>query len=170
MDKYFILIKTSAGLLLISSDEDAITGVCFETHKRYQEILENSQELEVPILKDAKKQLEEYFSGNRKIFNIPLKSNGTIFQKKVWDGLLKIPYGKILSYKDLAQNIDNIRAFRAAGNANSKNPISIIVPCHRVVGKNGTLTGYANGLDKKQYLLNIESKFNNKANKANERN
>lgn len=158
MDKYFILMKSPAGLLMVSSDGEAITGVCFDTHKEYQKILQQAEEKEISILKEAKKQLEEYFGGTRKIFDLPLKSNGTIFQKKVWDGLLKIPYGKISSYKELAQNIDNVKACRAVGNANSKNPISIIVPCHRVVGQNGTLTGYANGLDKKQLLLDIENK------------
>ncbi len=101
-------------------------------------------------------QLKEYFIGVRKEFTIPIKLTGTEFQKKVWRKLLDLPYGKLCSYKDIAESIGNPKAVRAVGGANNKNPIMIIVPCHRVVGSNGSLIGYAAGLDKKEYLINLE--------------
>ncbi|MFT7682425.1 MAG: methylated-DNA-[protein]-cysteine S-methyltransferase [Moritella dasanensis] len=103
-------------------------------------------------------QLQEYFNGQRHEFSIPLAANGTEFQNKVWQALTTIPYGETWSYKDLAIAVGNPKASQAVGGANSKNPISIIVPCHRVIGKNGNLTGYAGGLDIKQRLLNLETK------------
>lgn len=105
----------------------------------------------------AKTQLEEYFCGKRREFDIPLKLNGTEFQKTVWNALLTVPYGKTASYKDIAAMIGKPKAARAVGGANNKNPIIIIVPCHRVVGVNGDLTGYAYGTDIKQKLLDIEN-------------
>lgn len=104
----------------------------------------------------VKTQLEEYFCGKRREFDIPLKLNGTEFQKTVWNALLTVPYGKTASYKDIAAMIGKPKAARAVGGANNKNPIIIIVPCHRVVGADGSLTGYAYGTDIKQTLLNIE--------------
>lgn len=106
----------------------------------------------------AKTQLEEYFCGKRREFDIPLKLNGTEFQNTVWNALLTVPYGKTASYKDIAALIGKPKAARAVGGANNKNPIMIIVPCHRVVGANGSLTGYAYGTDIKQKLLDIEMK------------
>lgn len=108
------------------------------------------------IIKETIKQLDEYFLGIRKTFELPVNPIGTEFQKKVWNELIKIPYGEIRSYKDIAINIGNPNASRAIGNANHKNPIAIIIPCHRVIGSNGNLTGYAGGLNKKQLLLNLE--------------
>ncbi len=104
----------------------------------------------------AKTQLEEYFCGKRREFDIPLKLNGTEFQKTVWNALLTVPYGKTASYKDIAAMIGKPKAARAVGGANNKNPIIIIVPCHRVVGANGSLTGYEYGTDIKKYLLDLE--------------
>lgn len=104
----------------------------------------------------AKKQLEEYFCGKRREFDIPIRLNGTEFQKAVWNALLTVPYGKTASYKDIAAMIGKPKAARAVGGANNKNPVMIIVPCHRVVGADGGLTGYACGTDIKQTLLNIE--------------
>lgn len=104
----------------------------------------------------VKTQLEEYFCGKRREFDIPIRLNGTEFQKAVWNALLTVPYGKIASYKDIAAMIGKPKAARAVGGANNKNPIIIIVPCHRVVGADGSLTGYACGTDIKQTLLNIE--------------
>jgi O-6-methylguanine DNA methyltransferase len=101
-------------------------------------------------------QLKEYFSGKRKEFTIPLILIGTDFQKKVWQELLKIPYGQTISYKKEAINIGNPKAYRAVANANGKNKISIIIPCHRVIAHNGLLGGYSGGLDRKQYLLDLE--------------
>ncbi len=104
----------------------------------------------------AKIQLEEYFCGKRREFDIPIRLNGTEFQKAVWNALLTVPYGKTASYKDIAAMIGKPKAARAVGGANNKNPVMIIVPCHRVVGADGSLTGYACGTDIKQTLLNIE--------------
>ena len=101
-------------------------------------------------------QLNEYFAGTRKAFSIPLDMRGTEFQKRVWNALLEIPYGETWSYKQLAEFINNPKAVRAVGGANHNNPIMIIVPCHRVIGSNGSLTGYAGGLDMKEHLLNLE--------------
>jgi methylated-DNA-[protein]-cysteine S-methyltransferase len=109
-------------------------------------------------LKEAKNQLEEYFNSKRTKFNLPLSPKGTAFQKKVWDELLKIPYGKTTTYGEIASKIGNKNASRAVGGANNKNPIPIFIPCHRVIGKSGNLTGYALGLDIKEKLLKLEQK------------
>ena len=101
-------------------------------------------------------QLKEYFNGQRKKFDIQFKMHGTEFQKKVWKQLLKIPYGQTRTYKQIAESIGNAKACRAVGMASHANPIAIIIPCHRVIGSNGNLTGYAGGLEFKKYLLNIE--------------
>lgn len=103
-------------------------------------------------------QLNEYFAGIRKVFDIPLKLNGTEFQVKDWQALQTIPYGETRTYKDIAIQINNSKACRAVGLANNKNPITIIVPCHRVVGSSGKLVGYAGGLDMKKFLLTLEEK------------
>lgn len=111
---------------------------------------------ETPVIKEAFAQLSEYFSGKRKTFNLPLLLKGTDFQKQVWQALLKIPFGETRSYKQIAEAIGNPKAVRAVGMANNKNPLLIVVPCHRVIGANGKLVGYAVGLDKKEYLLRLE--------------
>ncbi|HQI39814.1 MAG: hypothetical protein B6D44_05250 [Ignavibacteriales bacterium UTCHB2] len=109
-----------------------------------------------PYLFGALNQLREYFAGERKKFNLPLDLEGTDFQKKVWKELQKIPYGKTISYKALSEKIGNVKAIRAVGKANGQNPVAIIVPCHRVIGSDGNLTGYASGLDIKEKLLLLE--------------
>ena len=109
-----------------------------------------------PILELSKKQLNEYFTGSRRTFDIPLHPIGTDFQKKVWRMLMTIPYGETRTYKEIAELAGNPQAFRAVGMANNNNPIAIIVPCHRVVGADGSLTGYAGGTDIKQWLLDHE--------------
>lgn len=103
-------------------------------------------------------QLKEYFAGKRKIFDFPYQLKGTDFQQKVWAALCEIPYGQTRTYKDIALAIGNPRACRAVGMANNKNPMSIVVPCHRVIGSNGKLVGYGSGLDMKQALLQLEAK------------
>lgn len=115
---------------------------------------------EDPIALQVIQQLDEYFANKRTTFDLPINPIGTDFQKKVWKALLTIPYGKTASYSEIAKIIGNEKASRAVGKANSLNPICIIVPCHRVIGKNGTLTGYAGGIDMKQKLLEVE-KINN---------
>jgi methylated-DNA-[protein]-cysteine S-methyltransferase len=105
-------------------------------------------------------QIDEYFNGNRKIFDLPLDLQGTEFQKRVWHELLKIPFGRTISYKELSLRLGDIKAIRAVAAANGANPVSIIVPCHRVIGSDGSLTGYAGGLWRKKWLLEFESKEN----------
>jgi len=111
---------------------------------------------ETALIKKTYTQLEEYFKGERQTFDIRLSAQGTDFQKTVWKELQKIPYGKTATYKDIAKNIGNKNASRAVGMANNKNPIAIIIPCHRVIGSNGNLTGYAGGINIKKYLLDLE--------------
>lgn len=115
-----------------------------------------------PLLAECCKQLNEYFSGKRKLFDLPLQQPGTAFQQKVWASLLTIPYGSTISYLTLSKRIGNTKAIRAAGTANGKNSLAIIVPCHRVIGSNGTLVGYAGELWRKQWLLEHEGKFGGK--------
>ena len=112
---------------------------------------------ETNLIKVTYKQIEEYLLGNRKKITVPIKLKGTEFQKKVWNALLEIPYGKTMSYKQIAEKIGNPKACRAVGMANHNNPIAIIVPCHRVIGNNRKLVGYAGGVEVKQKLLEIES-------------
>ena len=109
-----------------------------------------------PVLLKTQQQLREYFNQTRTIFDLALDFQGTDFQKKVWQALLTIPFGETRSYKQIAEQIGNVKAVRAVGAANGKNPISIIAPCHRVVGANGKLVGFAGGLENKEILLKIE--------------
>lgn len=139
---------TVIGEIYITEKDNCICNVSFGTL--------NYKEKETSLIKKTYSQLKEYFAGNRKIFDIPISANGTEFQIKVWEELQKIPYGKIRTYKEIAENIGNKNASRAVGMANNKNPIAIIIPCHRVIGSNGDLTGYAGGIKLKQYLLNLE--------------
>lgn len=141
------------GDIFISADENFLLSVQFVNHN----FIENKEN---KIIRQTIKQLDEYFRGKRKKFELPLNPKGTEFQKKVWLQLMNIPYGKTSTYKDIATLIGNTNASRAVGNANNKNPIAIIIPCHRVIGSNNKLTGYAGGLDKKEKLLNLEK--NNK--------
>ncbi len=141
------------GDIFISADENFLLSVQFVNHN----FIENKEN---NIIRQTIKQLDEYFRGKRKKFELPLNPKGTEFQKKVWLQLMNIPYGKTATYKDIATLIGNTNASRAVGNANNKNPIAIIIPCHRVIGSNNKLTGYAGGLDKKEKLLNLEK--NNK--------
>jgi methylated-DNA-[protein]-cysteine S-methyltransferase len=109
-----------------------------------------------PVLKETERQLGEYFNGARKKFDLPLDFAGTAFQKSVWKALLKIPYGQTRSYGELAKQLGNAKAMRAVGAANGRNPISIVAPCHRVIGASGKLTGFAGGLQAKAFLLQLE--------------
>ena len=122
----------------------------------FKEIIKSSIQKETELIKNAKKQLDEYFAGKRKNFDIPIELNGTDFQIKVWKELLKIPYGETCTYLDIAKRVGNPNASRAVGMANNKNKIMIIVPCHRVIGSNKKLVGYAGGLDIKEKLLKLE--------------
>ena len=112
-----------------------------------------------PLLRRVADQLAEYFAGERRDFDLPLAAPGTAFQKLVWDALVRIPFGEVRSYGELARTLGRPSGSRAVGAANGKNPIAIIVPCHRVIGANGTLTGYAGGLPTKQWLLEHEQRY-----------
>ena len=146
MDKGYF--KSPIGYIYIEGEKGYITKIQF---------CDEYIEIESPdYINECKKQLLEYFNGERKVFDLKLNPKGTEFQKKIWNELIKIPYGETKSYSEIAKNIGNPKACRAVGNANNKNTIGICIPCHRVIGKNGSLTGYAGGIDKKEYLLNIE--------------
>ena len=111
---------------------------------------------DTPLLCDAARQLREYFSGKRQAFDLPLAASGTQFQHSVWTALSQIPYGELRSYRDIAEQLGKPKAVRAVGAANGRNPLPIVVPCHRVIGSNGSLTGFAGGLPAKQCLLELE--------------
>lgn len=143
--------ETEIGKLGIVENGEAITDVYFK-----EAIPEDINIAETPLLKEANEQLQEYFSGRRKVFDLPLAPKGTQFQQRVWKALREIPYGKTNTYKDIAVKCGNEKACRAVGMANNKNPIMIFIPCHRVIGFNGKLVGYAGGLDIKEKLLELE--------------
>ncbi|MFW2148355.1 methylated-DNA--[protein]-cysteine S-methyltransferase [Acinetobacter sp. TY1] len=158
MQLFFMEIDSPVGVLKLVANDISLIAVLWENETpnrvRLAELVENKQH---PILLETKKQLSEYFEGQRKIFDLPLDFEGTEFQQKVWQALLTIPFGETRSYKDIAEQIGNVKAVRAVGAANGKNPISIIAPCHRVVGANGKLVGFAGGLENKDILLKIEN-------------
>lgn len=142
------------GPLTIGEEEGFITHLNFDNQK-----IKNYENYETHVLKETNRQLQEYFSGVRKEFDLPLKFiSGTLFQQDVWNALQEIPYGITVSYKDIASKIKRPKAVRAVGGANNKNYIPIIIPCHRVIGANCKLVGYGGGLDKKVFLLELERK------------
>ena len=163
---YVKYIETKLGKIGIVEEDSKIVKVIIvnENNKKSKDKedskndYENYQEKDTELLLEAKKELEEYFEGKRKEFDLPLEQEGTEFQKRVWNALEKIPYGETRTYKEVAKMIGNEKASRAVGMANNKNNIPIIVPCHRVIGSNGKLIGYALGLDMKKYLLDLEKK------------
>lgn len=144
-------INTPLGIAKVEGDENELTSIT---------VLND----EIPIskvipelLEDAVYQLQEYFEGTRDSFSLTLNPDGTDFQKKVWDALQDIPYGKTVSYLELSKTLGDVKAIRAVAAANGKNPLWIVIPCHRVIGSDGSLTGYAGGLHRKKWLLNHES-------------
>ena len=142
--------ETDLGIIGIRDNNNAITEVFYSKSKI------NDHLKETPLIRECFNQLKEYFQGTRKEFTIPIEAEGSEFQKKVWKALLDIPYGQTRTYKEIAIAIGNEKACRAVGMANNRNPISIIIPCHRVIGANRKLVGYGGGLDIKEKLLNIE--------------
>jgi len=147
------IISSPLGFTKIVGDDDGIVSITvLNSEEKITDI--------IPVeLEDCVFQLQEYFNGKRKDFDIKLNPEGTDFQKKVWNQLLEIPYGKTLSYLELSKQLGDVKAIRAVANANGKNPIWIIIPCHRVIGSDGSLTGYAGGLNRKQWLLEHESPY-----------
>ena len=157
MQLVYMYMDSPVGALKLVAHDHALVAVMWdnEDHKRVRlaELVENQQH---PMLHQVKQQLQEYFAGQRQQFDLPLDFQGTAFQQQVWQALLQIPYGETRSYKQIAFPLGNEKAVRAVGAANGKNPISIIAPCHRVIGSGGALVGFAGGLDKKQILLSLE--------------
>ena len=149
MDKISYIYNTEIGKFQIIEESGVIIGVNFNTDT-------NIREQESKLIRTTYLQIKEYLQEKRKEFDIPIKMYGTEFQKKVWKELQKIPYGETRSYKQIAENIGNSKACRAVGMANHNNPLAIIIPCHRVIGTNDKLVGYAGGIDIKQKLLNLE--------------
>lgn len=137
--------------MLLAQEEEGLILVEFDATP-----LKNWQQADTPLLVQAKAQLSEYFAGTRQEFTLPLSPKGTPFQQKVWAALQTIPYGQTRSYGEIARQIGSPKAARAVGMANHHNPIAILIPCHRVVGQNGALTGYAGGLERKKALLQLE--------------
>jgi O-6-methylguanine DNA methyltransferase len=152
---YFDIINTPIGDLLLLASDNGLKKILFEKQFRSLEI-PNDWEQDKEKLSQAKEQLLAYFDNNLIEFNLQLDPEGTVFQKQIWKQLEEIPFGEIRSYQDIANVIEKPNACRAIGMANSKNPIPIIIPCHRVIGKNGKLTGYAGGIDIKAKLLQLE--------------
>ncbi|MEW7289327.1 methylated-DNA--[protein]-cysteine S-methyltransferase [Aquimarina sp. 2304DJ70-9] len=145
-------LETPLGIATISGDENGITSVSVTQESTN----EPSKEIH-PYLQETITQLKEYFDGQRTVFDLKLNPSGTEFQKKVWEELLKIPFGKTATYLDMAKRLGDPKCIRAAASANGKNPLWIIVPCHRVIGSDGSLTGYAGGLWRKKWLLDHEN-------------
>jgi methylated-DNA-[protein]-cysteine S-methyltransferase len=146
------LYETIIGKIGIEENGSAITKIYFENEENNEDVPTR----ETSLIKEAAKQLNEYFVGQRRVFDIPLEAKGTVFQKKVWEALRQVPWGETKSYKEIAVMVGNEKACRAVGMANNKNPIAIVVPCHRIIGSNGKLVGYAGGLDIKERLLLLE--------------
>ncbi len=142
------------GKIVIETEGDFLVGVNLKKNIDTSAMRQNENN----VIKETKRQLEEYFCGKRKIFDLPIAMNGTAFQKKVWSALLEIPYGQTRSYKEIAVAVNNPKGSRAVGMANNRNPIFIIVPCHRVIGADGSLVGYGGGLDVKKKLLDLEKR------------
>ncbi len=155
----FKKIESPVGQLTLVASRQGLSAILWENEKPNRVRLgEMKEDSENPLLLKTQEQLAQYFSGKRKYFDIDLDPMGTNFQKKVWKALQKIPFGETRSYKELAKEIGNLKAVRAVGAANGRNPISILVPCHRVIGASGKLTGFAGGLKNKEILLKLEGR------------
>lgn len=147
---YIHSYDTPIGIVTIEQSNSLITKVQLGKNQ--------NQTGDTPLMRTAHMQLMQYFAGERKRFDLPISFEGSEFRRKVWTALLNIPYGEVRTYKDIAISVGNEKASRAVGGANNKNPLMILVPCHRVIGMSGKLVGYAGGLEVKQKLLDIENK------------
>lgn len=154
---YKLDYESPIGVIEIIGTNKAIRSILFSEKEKRENFLQVETS---PVLTECYNQLDEYFKGNRHEFTFPYQFEGTDFQKKVWGGLIEIPYAETVSYKDIAVSIGNEKAIRAVGNANGKNKLSIVIPCHRVIGSNRKLTGYAGGLWRKEWLLQHERSSN----------
>ena len=159
MTYQYKLMPSPVGELTLVARDGKLSAILWEVERanrvRLGELIEANDS---PVLRETERQLREYFAGTRNQFELELDFAGTDFQKQVWQALLTIPFGETRSYSQIAEQIGNPKAVRAVGAANGRNPISIIAPCHRVVGASGGMTGFAGGLEAKQYLLTLEDR------------
>ena len=156
MTKIYTYFKSPIGPLLLYGNGSVLQGLHFSTGKKAKGADPRWRRVD-SAFDGVEAQLAEYFAGQRKSFDLAIEPQGTPFQTTVWRALLDIPYGETCSYADIARRIGNPKAVRAVGSANGNNPIAIIVPCHRVIGSNGSLTGFGGGLDSKRFLLSLEA-------------
>lgn len=164
MSEEKIYFKSPVGILEIRTSVGFLTDISFINSIKGTKIDETSINFSTPknpVTKETIKQLKEYFKGLRKKFELPVKQDGTEFQQTVWKELCNIPYGKTISYLELSKRLGNVKAIRAVGTANGTNHVSIVVPCHRVIGANGSLVGYGGDLWRKKWLLEHEGKYEN---------
>jgi methylated-DNA-[protein]-cysteine S-methyltransferase len=150
-------MKTPFGTIYLSASDRGITRVGFEAPPEKLSKTLSEPRAAAKILREGLSQLTEYFKGTRQVFDLPMDADGTDFQKRVWKELTRIPFGKTISYGELARRVKNPKASRAVGSANGKNPIGIVVPCHRVISSDGSIGGYAGGVPLKKHLLALES-------------
>jgi methylated-DNA-[protein]-cysteine S-methyltransferase len=163
MEYYYKEMPSPVGRLKLVASDNGLAAILWENDKPERiRVRTYTENISHPVLLQAEQQLNEYFEGKRHQFSLPLDPVGTEFQKSVWNALSTIPFGQTRSYSDIARQLGNLKAVRAVGAANGRNPISIIVPCHRVIGASGELTGFAGGLEAKAYLLSMEGVKNGK--------
>jgi methylated-DNA-[protein]-cysteine S-methyltransferase len=158
MTKISAIYDSPVGSLLIEAMDDAITALLFKEEKDIRQLTSNAT-ANSKLINNCIQQLNEYFDGTRRQFDFPFQQNGTPFKQKIWLALTQIPYGQTISYMEVSKRTGDVKAIRAVGTTNGKNQLSILVPCHRVIGSNGTLTGYGGGLWRKQWLLEHEAKI-----------
>ena len=151
--QYQVAFNSPLGLLIVKSDGSSVTEISFSEN-------DLQEQLSCEVLERCKSQLLDYFSGKIRFFDLPLKAEGTPFQQRVWAELMKIPFGETITYMELAVRLGDPKSIRAAGTANGRNPIAIIIPCHRVIGAGNKLTGYAGGIWRKKGLLELEMQYN----------
>ena len=155
---YFDYYNSPMGTMLIVAADEGLRGLYFIDQKYYREVEDSwVRGPKHPVVRQTAREMEEYFAGKRKEFDVPLAAEGTPFQASVWKAISSVKYGASITYTELARRAGHPDAVRAAGTATGRNPITIIVPCHRILGSDGTLTGYAGGLDRKRGLLELES-------------
>lgn len=157
--KTIIYYKSPVGLLKIQSEATFISAILFSEGEQGNITSDDVFAKEIPAIANCTQQLDEYFSGKRRSFDFPMRQQGTPFQQRVWLELQNIPFGETISYLELSKRVGNTKAIRACGTANGQNQLAIVVPCHRVIGSNGKLVGYAGGLQRKKELLLHEAKY-----------
>lgn len=152
---HYTYMDTPVGTLMLAGSASGLRWISFQCGKGAKAPEPGWQQADAPF-RAARRQLTEYFRGTRRVFDLPLAPDGTVFQRAVWKALMAIPYGRTRSYSEIAQRVGRPRAVRAVGLANGRNPLPIVVPCHRVIGRDGTLVGYGGGLHVKRALLELE--------------